>query len=219
MSRPICPRPFSPDPRRRGCPSPVPRHKQRSRAGPRLLFSSSHELTPICHDVDGQQPQYPQQAYYSGPPGGGDKGPQMYQNSAPGMQQGYYPPPPPQGQYQGQQVRHYRTLMRGIDLDGRADDSRSCPLPPSPPLSFLARATPLSLCRHLPTYSQSHLAWHMHSTLLPIESNSANEEQPMYYGQQPMNQPNVVVQQQPRDSGPGCCACLLGCCAAMLWCV
>ncbi|GAA5973032.1 hypothetical protein JCM8115_005985 [Rhodotorula mucilaginosa] len=57
----------------------------------------------------GQQPQYPQQAYYQGPPGGGgDKGPQMYQNGAPGMQQGYYPPPQQgqyQGPYQGQQPR------------------------------------------------------------------------------------------------------------------
>ncbi|GAA5884813.1 hypothetical protein JCM3774_004898 [Rhodotorula dairenensis] len=50
----------------------------------------------------GQQPQYPQQAYYQGPPGGGDKGPQMYQNGGP--QQGYYPPQMQQGPpYQGQQ--------------------------------------------------------------------------------------------------------------------
>merc|ERR1711939_730680 len=44
-------------------------------------------------------------------------------------------------------------------------------------------------------------------------------QQPMYYGQPGMQQhpPNVIVQQQPRgDSGPGCCACLLGCCAALL---
>ncbi|POY76516.1 hypothetical protein BMF94_0357 [Rhodotorula taiwanensis] len=52
------------------------------------------------------QPQYPQQAYYNGPPGGDGKGPQMYQNGPPPMgQQGYYPPQ--QGQFMGQQPMYY----------------------------------------------------------------------------------------------------------------
>lgn len=98
-----------------GSSSPAPRPSlvpatNSDPAGPLFsLTEGSYELTLFCRDtLDGQQPQYPQQAYYSGPPGGGDKGPQMYQNGAPGMQQGYYPPPqqgPYQGQYQGQQVR------------------------------------------------------------------------------------------------------------------
>lgn len=52
------------------------------------------------------------------------------------------------------------------------------------------------------------------------DAGHAAHLQPMYYGQPGMQQhpPNVIVQQQPRgDSGPGCCACLLGCCAALLW--
>lgn len=127
--------------------------------------------------------------------------------------------------------RHRRASTRGsryvtiavsgagsISMGGRMTDDpvrsrrrHRFPLPRSP---YASLALPI-----LPAYSHSHIAWHMHSTLLPIESNSVNEEQPMYYGQQPMNQPNVVVQQQPRDSGPGCCAVCCGCLAALLWCV
>lgn len=138
-------------------------------------------------DADGQQPQYPQQAYYSGPPGGGDKGPQMYQ--AGGPQQGYYPPQMQQGPpYQGQQVSPptLRTLV-----SARAEHPRKSPDLVYPP-------PPSRRCR-------------------PTRVPPTAAAQPMYYGQQPNMQPNVVVQ-QPRDSGPGCCTCCLACCAGALLC-
>lgn len=79
--------------------------------------------------------------------------------------------------------------------------------------AFLARtcasiASPIS-----PACVGNCATWHVNLT-----PSRKRGEQPMYYGQQPMNQPNVVVQ-QPRDSGPGCCAVCCGCLAALLWCV